>query len=68
MVQASLSAPSGRLVVRLMVDRMASLWALVYEWEGEEYWDPRPKDEISRAKNQMAWWRYALAGGDGGIP
>ena len=35
-----------------LVDRMGSLWALVYEWEGDEVWNPRPKDEISRAIRQ----------------
>jgi hypothetical protein len=35
-----------------LVDRMAAFWVLVYEWEGEEVWDPRPKDEISRAIRQ----------------
>ena len=35
-----------------LVDRMGGFWALVYEWEGGELWDPRPKDEISRAIRQ----------------
>jgi hypothetical protein len=49
-----------------LVDRMGGLWTLIYEWQGGEYSDPCPKDEVLRdIRQELSEFLVRAKGHDG---